>query len=98
MRSVPILPPAGVADDEPVDVCIVGGGINGIAETKIYYVSSRSGSKEIWVMDYDGQGQRQITRLGQVSLSPRISPNNTRIAFSSFLRMSPRFFDAMVST
>ncbi len=61
----------------------LGGGINGIAETKIYYVSSRSGSKEIWVMDYDGQGQRQITRLGQVSLSPRISPNNTRIAFSS---------------
>ena len=35
----------------------LGGGINGIAETKIYFVSSRTGSKEIWVMDYDGQNQ-----------------------------------------
>ena len=32
----------------------LGGGINGIAETKIYFVSTRTGSKEIWAMDYDG--------------------------------------------
>ena len=61
----------------------LGGGINGIAETKIYYISSRSGTKEVWVMDYDGQNQHQITRLGTTSLSPRISPDNSRIAFSS---------------
>src|SRR5258707_14446784 len=35
----------------------LGGGVNGIAETKIYYVSSRSGVKEIWTMGYDGQGE-----------------------------------------
>ncbi|HTX77669.1 MAG TPA: Tol-Pal system beta propeller repeat protein TolB [Terracidiphilus sp.] len=61
----------------------LGGGINGIAETKIYFVSSRSGNKEIWVMDYDGENQHQITHLGTTSLSPRISPDNSRIAFSS---------------
>jgi TolB protein len=61
----------------------LGGGINGIAETKIYFVSTRSGSKEIWVMDYDGQNQRQVTHLGTTSISPRISPDNSRIAFSS---------------
>ena len=61
----------------------LGGGLNGIAETKIYFVSSRSGSKEIWAMDYDGQNQHQITHLGTSSLSPRISPDNSRIAFSS---------------
>lgn len=64
----------------------LGGGINGIAETKIYYVSSRSGSKEIWAMDYDGQNQHQITHLGSISMSPRISPDNSRIAFSSLGR------------
>ena len=64
----------------------LGGGINGIAETKIYFVSSRSGSKEIWVMDYDGQNQYQVTHLGTISLSPRISPDNTRIAFASLGR------------
>jgi TolB protein len=61
----------------------LGGGINGIAETKIYFVSTRSGSKEIWVMDYDGQNQHQVTHLGTMSISPRISPDNSRVAFSS---------------
>jgi TolB protein len=64
----------------------LGGGINGIAETKIYFVSSRTGSKEIWVMDYDGQNQHQVTHLGSISLSPRISPDNSRLAFASLDR------------
>ena len=61
----------------------LGGGINGIAETKIYFVSSRTGTKEIWAMDYDGENQHQITHLGSISLSPRISPDNSRIAFAT---------------
>lgn len=65
----------------------LGGGVSGIAETKIYFVSDRSGSKEIWVMDYDGQNQHQITHLGSISMSPRISPDNSRIAFSSLGRL-----------
>ena len=59
------------------------GGLPGICETKIYFVSSRSGSKEIWVMDYDGMNQHQLTHLGTVSLSPRVSPDGSRVAFSS---------------
>src|SRR5258706_9006429 len=40
------------------------GGIPGIAESKIYFVSNRSGTKEIWVMDYDGANQHALTHLG----------------------------------
>jgi TolB protein len=61
----------------------LGGGLNGICETKIYLVSSRTGSKEIWTMDYDGQNQHIVTKLGTISLSPRVSPDNSRVAFSS---------------
>jgi len=61
----------------------LGGGINGIAETKIYFVSARTGSKEIWEMDYDGQNEHIVTKVGSISLSPRISPDNSRLAFSS---------------
>jgi len=61
----------------------LGGGINGIAESKIYFVSDRSGHKEIWVMDYDGANQHQLTHIGSISLSPRISPDGSRLAFSS---------------
>jgi len=62
----------------------LGGGINGIAETQIYYVSSRGGYKEIWAMDYDGANQHPVTTLGSISLSPHISPDGSRLAFSSF--------------
>ncbi len=61
----------------------LGGGIDGICETKIYFVSNRTGNKEIWAMDYDGAGQHALTHLGSISISPRVSPDNSRVAFSS---------------
>jgi TolB protein len=61
----------------------LGGGIPGIAETKIFFVSDRSGHKEVWSMDYDGANQHAITHLGSISLSPRVSPDGSRVAFSS---------------
>lgn len=64
----------------------LGGGIAGIAESKIFFVSDRSGHKEIWVMDYDGSNQQQLTHLGSISLSPRPSPDGSRVAFSSLTK------------
>ncbi len=62
----------------------LGGGIQGIAETKIYYIHfTGDGNKEVWAMDYDGQNQHAVTHLGEIALSPRVSPDNSRIAFSS---------------
>ncbi len=59
------------------------GGIPGIAETTVYCVSKRGDTKEIMAMDYDGENPRAITHLGTISLSPHVSPDNARIAFSS---------------
>jgi TolB protein len=67
----------------------LGGGLSGIAETKIYFVSARTGHKEVWAMDYDGAGQHAITRLGSISLEPRVSPDNSRVAFASFFKGGP---------
>jgi TolB protein len=64
----------------------LGGGIAGIAETKIYFVSDRSSHKEIWMMDYDGSNQRQLTHQNSISVAPRISPDGSRIAFSSLTK------------
>ena len=61
----------------------LGGGINGIAETKLYYVHVAGTTKEIWQMDYDGANPHPVTHLGAISLSPRVSPDNSRVAFSS---------------
>jgi TolB protein len=62
----------------------LGGGIAGIAETKIYYVKILGkDAKEIWMMDYDGANQHAITHLGSISISPRVSPDNSRLAFAT---------------
>ncbi len=64
----------------------LGGGIQGIAESQIFFVSDRTGHKEIWAMDYDGSNQHQVTRLGSIALSPRVSPDGTRLAFSALTK------------
>jgi TolB protein len=66
----------------------LGAGIAGIAESKIYFVSTRTGNKEIWSMDYDGANQQQVSKLGSIALSPRVSPDSTRVAFSGLTRDS----------
>jgi len=63
---------------------VLSGGQPGIAQTKIAYASERNGNKEIWVMDYDGANQQQLTHLKSISLTPRWSPDATRIAFTCF--------------
>ncbi|HSU18839.1 MAG TPA: Tol-Pal system beta propeller repeat protein TolB [Acidobacteriaceae bacterium] len=63
----------------------LGGGITGIAETKIFYVKLVGGNKEIWEMDYDGANQHAITHSGY-AISPRVSPDNSRVAYSSMDR------------
>ena len=60
----------------------LGGGIQGIAESKIYFISSRTGHKEVWVMDYDGSNQKPVTHLGTIVLSPRAAPDGSRVAYS----------------
>jgi TolB protein len=62
----------------------LSGGFPGIASTQIAFISSRSGTKELWVMDYDGSNQHPITSLKTISLTPRWSPDASRIAFTCF--------------
>ncbi|MGH9580490.1 MAG: Tol-Pal system beta propeller repeat protein TolB [Terriglobales bacterium] len=66
----------------------LGGGLPGVAESKIFFISNRSGTKEVWMMDYDGAGQKQVSHLGSVALSPRVSPDGSRVAFTSYARGS----------
>lgn len=79
------------------------GGVPGIAETKIFYVSDRSGHKEIWEMDYDGYGQHQLTYLHSDALAPRVAPDNSRVAFTAMgrdgwsIRMYSLILNRMVS-
>jgi TolB protein len=60
--------------------------------TKIYFESNRTGHKEIWVMDPDGSNQRQISRFNSLSIMPAVSPDGTKVAFTSYARGNPAIF------
>src|SRR5579859_5837579 len=62
----------------------LSGGLPSVASTQIAFVSSRTGAKEIWVMDYDGANQHPLTSLKSISLTPRWAPDSSRIAFTCF--------------
>ena len=57
--------------------------------TRIVFVSDRSGSKEIWVMNWDGTGQRQLTHYGSISSFPSASPDGRIVAFTTWAGGSP---------
>jgi TolB protein len=52
--------------------------------TRIVFVSNRSGAKEIWVMNWDGTDQRQLTRYGSISTFPSASPDGRIVAFTTY--------------
>lgn len=65
----------------------LGGGVPGIAESKIFYVKFLGPNvKEVAMMDYDGANQRTLTSIGSDAMSPRVSPDGSRVAFSELTR------------
>lgn len=68
----------------------LGGGIPGIAESKIVFIRRSSPrAKELWIMDYDGAHQKQITHLNTICLTPAISLDGDTVAFTTYLRNNP---------
>lgn len=56
----------------------------GIAMSKIAFVSTRTGRKEIYTADYDGTNGRQVTHDNAISVSPSLSPNGHRLAYTGY--------------
>ncbi len=66
----------------------------GIADTKIAYVSGRTGQKEILMADYDGVGATSVTRNGSINLMPVWSPDARSLAYTSFVQGYPDLYRA----
>ncbi len=64
-------------------------GIDGIATSRIAFVSGEGRQSEIYVMDYDGANVRPFTRDGSTALFPAWSPDGRKIAYVSFLTGVP---------
>ncbi len=59
-------------------------GDRGISQTRVAFISERSGAPELYLADYDGFNVRQLTRDGARKYSPNWSPDGTRIAYTSY--------------
>ncbi len=60
-------------------------GAKSLSGTKIYFVSDRTGQKEIWSMDFDGQNQQQMTRNRTYVQSPTVSADGRLVAYASMV-------------
>jgi TolB protein len=52
--------------------------------TRIYFVSDRSGHKEVWSMSYDGSDQKQFTSYRTITNFPVCSGDGTKLAFTTY--------------
>jgi TolB protein len=66
------------------DIVLQFTGEPGVAGSRIAFVAREGRNKELWVMDLDGAGSRQLTRDGSIALSPSWSPDGSLLAFSSY--------------
>ena len=80
-----------VATEFAADILKLFGGVS-LAGTKVYFVSDRTGNKEIWSMDYDGSNQKQFTSYRSITTFPAMSADSTKIAFTTYSRGTPEIF------
>lgn len=64
-------------------------GERGIFGSKITYVEDIKSYKEIFVMDYDGSNNIQLTRDFSLNISPAWAPDGTKILYTSYKRGNP---------
>jgi TolB protein len=59
-------------------------GSRGVSDTEIAFVSNRSGSKEIYVMDADGGNVRRATSNRSINTFPDWAPDGKEIVYTSY--------------
>jgi TolB protein len=74
------------------DVVKAATGRDGIARTRIAFVDNQTGHKEVYVMDYDGDGLKRLTDDKSIDLLPRFSPDGRRLAYTSYKGGNPDLF------
>jgi len=55
----------------------------GITHSRIAFVSDLTGTKEIYVMDYDGYAPKRITSDRGIAVTPALSPDARRLLYAS---------------
>jgi TolB protein len=60
--------------------------------SRIAFISDRTGDSELWVMDWNGDNQKQLTKHNSLALAPSWSPDGKNLVFTSYLRGTPALY------
>lgn len=71
------------------DVIRAATGQKGFLSARLALIGNRTGAKEVYLCDADGQGVRQLTEDRSVSLAPRWSPDGNALLYTTFVRRFP---------
>jgi TolB protein len=80
-----------VAHEFAADILAHWGG-SSLYGTHIYFVSDRTGHQEVWSMDPDGGNQKRLTSFNSISIMPNVSPDGSKVAFTSYAHGNPAIF------
>lgn len=72
-------------------------GMDSIFNTRLAAVNSRSGNKEIFLLDADGFGAIPVTRNGSINLQPSWAPTGSALLFTSYRNGNPDLYVADLS-
>ena len=67
-------------------------GDQGIFDTEIAFVSTSSGTKEIYICEFDGYNIRKMTDTKSITLTPAWSSDGQWIAYTSYARGKPDLY------
>jgi TolB protein len=81
-----------VAHEFAADILELLGGKSLYGSKIVFVRAMNSKVKEIWMMDPDGSNQKQITHFNSLSIQPAISPDSSKIAFTSYAKGNPGIF------
>jgi TolB protein len=73
-------------------------GESGPFDARIAYISTRSGHKELWLMDVDGHNPVRLTDHRNLVLNPDFSPNGKELLFTSYRAGNPDLYRKEVFT
>lgn len=70
----------------------------GIFRTKIAYIRQMGKAKELFISDFDGSNEQQLTTLGSISLSPAFTPDGKTIYFVTYLKGDPSLYKVDIAS
>lgn len=69
-----------------------------VFSSRIAFVSSQAGQKEIFISEFDGFGATRVTETGGLALTPALSPDSSLLAYLTYTDRMPHLHIKNLST